>query len=256
MPVSEALQLVPTFVLVFFRVTGMMVFAPLFGSTRIPRRVKVLLGLVLAAGLSASIKGPAQLPSDIWNLTLGIGGELAFGLAMGTVLSFTFIAAQWAGEMIGQQMGLNMSEVFDPQFGGASTIVGDLYFMLTLVIFLIAGGHRQMIQGVRMSFDSLPLLSLGLDRPLLDSVIGLFQSCTTLAMQLAAPVLVTMLIVDLALGCIGKAMPQMNVLTAGMTVRSLIGLLVIVVGLALSVEVISGELDGAMKFVLLKWSTH
>jgi flagellar biosynthetic protein FliR len=253
MPVSELLQLVPTYVLVFFRVTGMMIFAPLFGSTRIPRRVKLLLAVVLAAGMSASIKGPAKLPDNVWNLTLGIAGELAFGLALGTVLSFTFISAQWAGEMIGQQMGLNISEVLDPQFGGASTIIGDIYFMLTLTIFLIIGGHRQMLMGLRMSFDTLPLLSLGVDRSLLDSMLGLFQSCTTLAMQLAAPVLVTMLIVDLALGCIGKAMPQMNVLTAGLTLRSLIGLLVIIVGLTLTVRVLSTELDSAMNFVILKW---
>jgi flagellar biosynthetic protein FliR len=107
--------------------------------------------------------------------------------------------------------------------------------------------------GLRMSFDTLPLLSLGVDRSLLDSMLGLFQSCTTLAMQLAAPVLVTMLIVDLALGCIGKAMPQMNVLTAGLTLRSLIGLLVIIVGLTLTVRVLSTELDSAMNFVILKW---
>ena len=254
MSYSQAIQLVPTYVLVFFRVTAMMTFAPLFGSTRIPRRVKQLLAMVLAAGLCASIKGPATLPTNIWDLTLGIAGEIAFGLAMGTVLSFTFIAAQWAGEMIGQQMGLNMSEVLDPQFGASSTIIGDFYFMLTLDVFLLVGGHRLMIQGARASFDALPLLSMGVDRPLLDSIIGLFQACTTLAMQLAAPVLVTMLIVDLALGCIGKAMPQMNVMSAGLSIRSLIGLLVVVVGLSLTVDVIGDNLIDAMKFVLVKWS--
>ena len=97
MSFDEALQFVPTFVLVFFRVTGMMIFAPLFGSERIPKRLKIMMALVLSAGMSGVVKGPPKLPSDLWQLTIGIGGEMMFGLAMGMALSFTFIAAQWAG---------------------------------------------------------------------------------------------------------------------------------------------------------------
>lgn len=255
MSIDAALQSVPTFVLVFFRVAGLAIFAPLFGSERIPRRVKLLLTLVLAAGLTGSVTGPVSLPTNLWQLTIGIGGEIMFGLAMGMVMSFTFIAAQWAGEMIGQQMGLNMSEVLDPQYGGSGSLVGNMYFMLTLVIFLLVGGHLEMIRGVRMSFNSLPLLSLGIDQPLLDMVIGLMQTCTTFAVQLAAPMMVTMLVVDLALGCIGKAMPQMNVLTAGLTIRSMLGVAVLVVGLQLTVMVLGGKLSESMQIVQLKWST-
>jgi flagellar biosynthetic protein FliR len=74
-------------------------------------------------------------------------------------------------------------------------------------------------------------------------------------MRLAAPVLVTMLIVDLALGCIGKAMPQMNVLTAGLSIRSLLGLGVVIVGLTLTVNVLSGSLLTAMHEVQLRWAS-
>ncbi|HEY7090589.1 MAG TPA: flagellar biosynthetic protein FliR [Tepidisphaeraceae bacterium] len=255
MSLDVAIHFVPTFVLVFFRITGLMLFAPLLGSARIPRRVKVLIALVLAAAMCSAVKPPVVLPQTIWELTLGIGGEMAFGLAMGMVLSFTFIAAQWAGEMIGQQMGLNLSEVFDPAFGGAGSLIGDFYFLLTLTTFLIIGGHRQMIQGIWRSFEVLPLLSLGIDRPLLDTLVGLFQSCTTLAVQLAAPMLVTMLVVDLALGCIGKTMPQINVMTAGLTIRTLLGMVVMLVGVALTVEVVSGRLSDAMSDVQVRWTT-
>jgi flagellar biosynthetic protein FliR len=255
MSLTQTLQLVPTFVLVFFRVTGLTIFAPLFGSSRVPRRIKLMLCLVMAAGMCGTVKAPAVLPETSWELAIAIAGEMAFGLAMGMALSFTFIAAQWAGEIMGQQMGLNMSEVLDPQFGQGGSLVGDLYFMLTLVIFLSFGVHRQMIMAVRMSFDALPLLSLGVDRSLFEATVGLMQSCTVLAMQLAAPMLVTMLVVDLALGCIGKAMPQINVMTAGLTVRSLLGLVVLIAGLAIAVNVIDAELNGAMNQVALRWTT-
>ncbi len=103
-----------------------------------------MLALVLAVGMFASVDKPPRLPETTWEAAVGIGGEMAFGLAMGMVMSFVFIAAQWAGEMIGQQMGFNLGEVFDPQYGEQGSIIGDLYFMLTLVVFLVAGGHRAM----------------------------------------------------------------------------------------------------------------
>jgi flagellar biosynthesis protein FliR len=252
--VLDLLQRVPVFVLVFFRLGGMMLFAPLLGSARVPRRVKVMLALVLAFGIFEGVR-PVPLPESTWMLALGIGGELAFGVAMGMVMSFVFIAAQWAGEMIGQQMGMNLGEVFDPQFGGQSSVIGELYFMLTLVVFLAVKGHHSMLLGVRASFDHLPLLSLSVDAPLLDLLIGLFQSATILALRLAAPMLVTMLVVDLALGLVGRAMPQMNVMQAGMSVRSVIGMVVVIAGLALTGSVIERALAGSMDTVQQAWTT-
>src|SRR5215210_1347020 len=165
MSANDLVQLVPaSFVLVVSRLAGMMLFAPLFGSARIPRRVKALLVLVLAMGVMGGMTEPVRLPDSPWELAGALGGELAFGLAMGMVLSLVFIAAQWAGEMIGQQMGLNLGSVFDPQFGGQGSVLGDMYFMLTLVVFLAVGGHRAMLEGVRDSFEYLPLMSVGVDR--------------------------------------------------------------------------------------------
>lgn len=245
MEAIELLNLVPTFVLVFFRLAGMMLFAPLFGSSRIPRRVRALLVLVLAMGVTPGVPR-AMLPDSTWLLAAAIGGEMAFGLAMGMALSLVFIAAQWAGEMIGQQMGLNLSEVFDPQFGSSGSVLGELYFMLTLVVFLLIDGHHAMLQGVRDSFDTLPLLSVGVDRELFGTVTGLLSGATVLAIRLAAPMLVTMLIVDLVLGLIGKTMPQMNVMSAGLTLRSVVGMVIVIVGLSLTSSVIRGALTDAM----------
>ncbi|MGB7158582.1 MAG: flagellar biosynthetic protein FliR [Tepidisphaeraceae bacterium] len=254
MSIDDLLQTVPTFALVVFRVAGMMLFAPLFGSSRIPRRVKGLLVIILAVGLMPSVPRPPVLPETMWELTLGIGGEMIFGLAMGMVLSFTFIAAQWAGEMIGQQMGLNLSEVFDPQFGSQGSIVGEFYFMLTLVIFLAVGGHHAMIQGVRASFDALPLLSVGMTPSLLDMLIGLLQSAATLAIQLAGPTFVTMLVVDVAMGFISKTMPQLNVMSAGLSMKSVIGMGVLIVGMTLTSNVLEGRVTESMRAVSEMWS--
>jgi flagellar biosynthetic protein FliR len=253
---SDLIQLVPlTFALVVFRLAGMMLFAPLFGSARVPRRVKGMLVLILALGVMGGVKLPEALPGDTWSLSVAIGGELAFGLAMGMVLSLVFIAAQWAGELIGQQMGLNLSAVFDPQFGGQGSVLGDMYFMLTLVVFLAVGGHYAMLQGVHDSFVKLPLMSVGIDRPLFDTLAGLLQGATMLAIRLAAPMLVTMLVVDLVLGLVGKTMPQMNVMSAGLTLRSVVGMVIVIAGLSLTSDVIQDSLRSAMNTAYAGWTT-
>jgi flagellar biosynthesis protein FliR len=255
MSVEQLLQVVPTFVLVVFRVAGMMIFAPLFGSARIPKRIKAMFTLVLAMGMMAGVKAPSHLPATPWELALGIGGEMMFGLAIGTMVSLIFIAAQWAGEIIGQQMGLNAGEVFDPMYGGAGNLVGDLYQMMSLTIFLAIDGHHALIRGVRASFDSLPLLSVGINQSILDILIGLFQSTAMLALQLAAPILVTMLVVDLALGVIGKTMPQLNVMSMGLTIRAVVGVLVLVLGLSLTSDVIRHGLLDALDTMQQQWTT-
>ncbi|HZZ41635.1 MAG TPA: flagellar biosynthetic protein FliR, partial [Tepidisphaeraceae bacterium] len=100
--------------------------------------------------------------------------------------------------------------------------------------------------GVRESFDVLPLLSVGAGQAVLDMFVNLFKACTILALQLSAPMLITMLIVDLTLGFIGKTIPQMNLMTAGMSVRGVVGLLVLIFGIGLTSSVIGDSLLKAM----------
>jgi flagellar biosynthetic protein FliR len=216
----------------------------------------VLLAAVMAMAMAGAIHTPVRLPSNLYALTMGIGGEIVFGLTMGMVLSFTFMATQWAGEMIGQQMGLNMSEVLDPQFGQQGSIIGDMYFMMTLVIFLSFNGHHAMLRGVNESFKSLPLLSVSMNMDLFKMMVGLTHAMTTLALQLAAPMLVTMLVIDVVLGFVSKTMPQLNLMTAGMSVRSMIGMLVLIVGVGMSSDVIRESVLDSMDVVRASWNAH
>jgi flagellar biosynthetic protein FliR len=251
---QAVLNFVPAYVLVVFRLAGLALYAPLFGSTRIPRQIRVLLLLVLAAGVAPSVPTPT-IPNTTWGLALGIGGEIAFGFAMGMVLSFTFVAVQWAGEIIGQQMGFNLGEVFDPQFGGRTSVVGDLYFMLTLVIFLMAHGATFMIGGIIQSFKALPLLSVSVDASLFTLVLDLFHAATILAVQVAAPVLITMIVVDIVLGLLGRVMPQLNVMSAALSIRAAIGIVVLLVGLPQGVAMLSNSIHDSLDQANAIWTT-
>ena len=251
MPLDRLILNVPTFVLVFFRTAAMMLAAPLFGSARVPRIVKVLMALVLSMGLMDGIK-PVAMPASAWEMALAIGGEIIFGLAMGLALSLTFIAVEWAGQLIGQQLGFNLGETVDPQYGGTS-VIGDLYFLFALVVFLMIRGHHVLIRGLHDSFNSLPLLTVGASRPLLDMLIGLLHAATLIAFRMAAPLIVTMLVVDVSLGFLGKTVPQFNLLSTAVSLRSLVGMLVLIVGLSLTNQTIRGALMDSLETARQVW---
>src|SRR3974390_2448357 len=99
--IQSAINFVPIYVLVLFRIAGMMIWAPLLGSQQIPRRVKAMMTIVLAASITPGIVVKVAMPQSAWELAAAIGGEIIFGAAVGFILSLVFVAAQWAGEMIG-----------------------------------------------------------------------------------------------------------------------------------------------------------
>jgi flagellar biosynthetic protein FliR len=250
---QAAFNFVPIYVLVLFRIAGMMIWAPLLGSTQIPKRLKAMIACVLAASIAPTLSASVVIPQSPWTLAVAIGGEIMFGAAIGLILSLVFVAGQWAGEMIGQQMGLNLGQTLNPQFGGGGSVVGDLYFFLTLLIFLSIGGHIALVKGVFDSFSALPLLTVSVNRPLFDTIISVFQGAMVLAMQLAAPMLVTMLVVDMVLGFVGKTVPQLNIMTAGISVRAMAGMLVLIVGVGLTSSIIRSQLLGAIGVV---WKSY
>ena len=106
---------------------------------------------------------------------------------------------------------------------------------------------------VEDSFTHLPLLSIGMSADLFDLLLGFLATSMELAIRLAAPMLVTMLVVDLALGLIGKMMPQMNVMAMGMSLRSALGLVVLILGLTVTTGAIGDGLLEAMNAVRAAW---
>ncbi len=157
---------------------------PVPGGRAVPVRAAVRVGPHPQAGPGAAggrhgdghvrRPAPAAAPADDHSAGRRSASPARWrsGWPMGMVLSFVFIAAQWAGELVGQQIGFNIAETFDPQFGASSTSIGDMYYMLTLVVFLAVGGHRQIVAGLRDSFDALPLLSVGRGPSVFDTVAG------------------------------------------------------------------------------------
>ncbi len=158
-----------------------------------------------------------------------MGTEVLVGLALGLLASFLLYAPQIAGSIIDLQMGLAMASAYDPMFGGQSPIVGRFYYMLTLLVLLASDMHLILLDGIYTSFQIFPpgsLLAVSGDAgmSLVIRVVGLAMLT---ALQMAMPLVVSLFLVDLALGFLAKTAPQFNIFAIGFSVKLLMGYVIL-----------------------------
>lgn len=236
--------LLPQFAMLFIRVSGLVITAPVLSSMAIPSRLKAAFVLVLTLMLFPVVQPhmPQALTLDV--LVVAALGELMIGFVMGLALGMVFVGAQLVGVVIGQQAGISLGRVFNPMMEAQGSIFGQLYSLVTLDIYLAIGGHRAMISAFLDTFELFPpgTVRFSASLPMLDLIEGLLLSAYTFGMQLAAPALIALFIASLVMGFISRTIPQINILSIGFAIRVSIALLVASVSLSTAFEVIQGAL--------------
>lgn len=217
------LSFVSVFLLVFGRIVGFLVAAPLFSSKQLPAQHKLALAAGLAYFASYAVKTTVNV--EDFDFFFRMGTEVIVGLALGLLASFLLYAPQIAGSIIDLQMGLAMASAYDPMFGGQSPIIGRFYYMLTLLVLLASDMHLILLDGIYTSFQIFPpgsaiSVSGEAGMSLVVRIVGLAMLT---ALQMAMPLIVSLFLVDLALGFLAKTAPQFNIFAIGFSVKLLMG---------------------------------
>jgi flagellar biosynthetic protein FliR len=214
------------------RIGGVMVFSPFLGSLSVPMQVKAGLTVALTALLYPAYAFP-RVEASLLGWTRIALGEAVIGLLLGLTLNFILEAAQWAGQMIGMQMGFSLVNILDPQTMVDTPVLSIFSQLVALLIFLQLDVHHWLLRGLAASFRYLPP-GAAVPRPALTN--GLMEAAGgvwLVGLQIAAPVVVATLLADLALGFMGKVSPQLPVLFFGLSIKTLLGMAVLVGTLAL-----------------------
>ena len=214
----------PVFALVLFRLTGLMLVAPIFSSRIIPGRVRVLFIVALGA-----LMFPVVRPDAPANVTLGMAvaggfGELMIGASIGLTLTILVAGVELAGLMIGMQAGMAMGRIFDPTLGREVNLFGQAFNTVLMLLFLSLGGHRALVAALLDTYSVLPLLSFQVDENLLVLLTEVLTAAFVLAIRLAAPALIALFLTTTAMGFLSRTMPQMNILTVGFTIKAMVAL--------------------------------
>jgi len=213
------------------RVSGLMVFCPFLGSDAVPAPVKAGLALLLTV-LLHPLHGPAELALGPWRWGQVALGEMAVGLLLGLVANFLFEAALLAGQILGVQIGYSLANVFNPDTNADTPVLSQFLQMAALLIFLELDVHHWIVRALVRSFAYLPPGGASLTRAAAAGLLHASGGILLAGVQIAAPSLVATLVVDMALGFLGKASPQLPVLFIGLAVKNLVGLAVLMAAMA------------------------
>ena len=210
----------------------MLLLAPFPGGSAVPIRIKAALAMLLTLCLFPTYGMKASVLS-VASLTVVVLNQMAVGALLGLSLTFVFDAAQLAGQIMGMQVGFSLVNIIDPQTQVDTPVLSTMHQMLVLLIFLRLDVHHWVIRGTASSFSYLPIGELRVSGSALEALLHGASSIFVSGVEIAAPILCATLLADVGLGFVGKASPQLQVLFLGMSVKTVLALLVWMSALAL-----------------------
>lgn len=212
------------FGLVLARTSAFVVSSPLIGTGAGFEGYRVGLVGVLSLFLFSVFGEPLDhqvLPIEFGVLVLR---EVLVGLFLAFVLHLTLLAVRVGGELIGHEMTFNMAQLVDPATGLSSPLITRLYETLFFLGLLAVDGHHWLIRALAGSFRVAPAGRVTLDGGLHVVVLELFGELFVAGVCFAAPIMVCLALVSLTMGLLARAVPQLNVLEVGFTLRIALGL--------------------------------
>lgn len=211
------------FLLVWVRILGLFLTAPVFNSRIIPALAKIGLSFLLSVVIFPAVNISQVVVQETGAYVLSLMAELLLGIALGFTTNLVFSAIQIAGEIIDFQMGFSYVNVVDPLSNLGSSVMGQFYLMIALLYYLGIGGHYITLQGIAHSFQTIPLGRFTLEAEMFPSFLALLKGVMFIALQLGAPVIVALFLANFTLAIISRAIPQMNVFIVGLPLNIGVG---------------------------------
>lgn len=235
--------------LIAARVSMLMAFAPFFGGTAIPLPVKAALTVAITAVLYPVFKVFPSVP-DVAGWLEIIMGEAAVGLIIGLVMNFVFEGIELAGAVVGFQMGFSLETAIDPTTQASSPVLSVFYQTLALLFFLQLGMHRWMLLVLARSYSYLPVGAARLGSAGMGALMHASGTIFLIGVEMAAPILLVTFLTDLAMGFLNKAAPQFPVIFTSISVKNLVGFLLMLLTFGLWPGLLRGYFEHAL------WTTE
>jgi len=239
------------FTLVLSRVSGLVMTAPIFGTTDVPMQARGLLAVALALLVMPMVWGQSLAPpGNLVNYVVIVGAEVLVGFTLGMAVNTLLAGIQVAANVIGQMSGLQMAEIYNPTSDTTGPVFAQIMFYVTLAVFVLIGGHRKLLGALLDTFVWLPPGLGGMPTGLADATTDLVAQSFILAVRAAAPTMTALLLSQLVLGLIGRTMPQLNINALGFGVNSLVGMGMLALSLGAMVWMFQEQVDSLLETVL------
>ncbi len=214
-------------ILIFFRIGGIFLPVPIFGGNNIQPTVKiwfVLLLSIVMVPITIEHFNPATISSFVVLIYYCLS-EFAIGISYGLISSVFLNAVYVAGAIIDMNIGLSIVSVISPQDEQEIPVSANLLYLFGVMIFLATDMHHALIRGVMHTFEVIPIGTGLFDFSHAMVFNDYLSTSFTIGFQLSAPFVLTMLVTDIVLGLLSKAMPAMNIFVLGMPLKIFLGLI-------------------------------
>ena len=243
-------QQVAGFILVLARISPLFLVGPMFSSKMVPSRVKGIAAVGLSVGIAPLAMKGQHVPLDVMSLVALIAKEFLVGLAFSYALSVLFAAVSAAGSLADTLIGFTFGALVDPVTGNNASVLSQAYSLVGIAVFIAINGDAWVIQGLNHTYDLIPLTGTPALGSMVAGVQHAFSGIFIAAVELAAPVMLAVIITDAAFGAVARVVPQLNVFAVGFPAKVTVGLLIIGVSLPFAAGWISDQLQESVSAAL------
>ena len=232
------------------RLGGMIFTAPIFGSRNYPIPMKI--GLIFFTTMIVYPFVNTTLTYDVstfWGFAILMVNELMIGLFIGLLISVYFNFIYFAGDIIDHQLGFSIISVINPMDESQIPITANVFYVFSTLIFLMFNLHHELITALIVSFSKIELGSFFKSADSFVILVDIVQQSFVIGLQIAAPFMITVLIADIVLGLLSKAMPGMNIFVLGMPFKIFFGLLLFIILMPYMFEIFTNILKDSFYYV-------
>ena len=219
------------FLLIFARITAFMFTAPFYSQNNVPRMLKVALSAFISYLLYESIMPHEYVVYDtLLGYTVYVLKETVTGLVIGLAANAAMQISAFAGHIVDTDIGYSMSAQMDPATQQNITVTGYLYQYMFLLLFMVTGLHRYLLQALGETFILIPVGKTVFEiQAFYDGLLGFMADYIMIGFRIALPIFAVILIVNCMLGVMAKIAPQMNMFAVGIQIKGMAGLIVLYV---------------------------
>ena len=242
LPLGPLLTALELYIWPFVRIGAFLMVMPLVGSSFVPVKVRLLLAVVLTVAIAPI--APVTAPQDVLSAAglVTMIQEIGIGVSMGFLVQLVFDAIALGGQVIGMSMGLGFAVFLDRARGVSVPVLGQLFLMLGMLIFLALDGHLAMIRLLASSFQAWPISEAGLSSLQIGELLSWTSNLFIFGLKIALPAITALLVVNLSFGVMSRAAPTLNLFAVGFPVAMLLGFAVIFLNMGVLVESVSSFL--------------
>ena len=222
---------ITAFFLVLARVAPMFIFAPMFSSQMLTPRVRTVIAVAMAIGLTGGAMQGAHVATDAWSVIGLTLEQLLVGSALAFAIGAMFAGVRTAGTLLDATAGFSFGSMLNPLTGAQDAVLSQLYTLVGTAVFIAVGGDAFVLRGLAKTFQLVPLGKAASLRSITGGSIAAFSNIFTAAIEVAAPVILAVLITDIAFGMVSRVVPQLNVFAVGFPVKIAVALIMVTASL-------------------------